>query len=104
MSTQAGISLVISASLNPPAVLLTSKRHFFGDFLCASKESYPPQAEAFWSWEQEQSHWIPAFAGMTSKSGSKGRWIPRLRGDDDRECLLSALRWRRRQHRHHAPA
>jgi hypothetical protein len=26
--------------------LLTSNRHFFGDFLCASKESYPPQAEA----------------------------------------------------------
>src|SRR5688572_13609731 len=36
----------IPVSLNPPGVLLTSTRHFFGDFLCASKESYPPQAEA----------------------------------------------------------
>ena len=41
--------------------LLTSDRHFFGDFLCASKESYPPQAEAL-HFEAEQGHWIPAFA------------------------------------------
>ncbi len=38
-------------SENPRAVQAadagsTSNRHFFGDFLCASKESHPPQAEA----------------------------------------------------------
>jgi hypothetical protein len=26
--------------------LWTLNRHFFGNFLCAHKESYPPQAEA----------------------------------------------------------
>src|SRR5687768_2382188 len=86
----------IPASLNLLAVLLTSNRHSFGDFLCASKESYPPQAEALHleakaksldpcfrrdaerkvkgspprrgcRAERRQGHWIPIFAGMTSK-------------------------------------
>ena len=34
----------------PDRCLALSRRHFFGDFLCASKESYPPdRAEAFCS-------------------------------------------------------
>src|SRR5688500_15975267 len=84
----------IPASLNPPAVLLTSKRHFFGDFLCASKESFTPQAEALFlkqkiktldpcllvDDEQEPSHWIPAFAGMTSRSQVTG--FPPARDDE----------------------
>src|SRR5688500_15250001 len=38
----------ILAPLDKPGVPLTLERHFFGDFLCASKESYPPQAEALY--------------------------------------------------------
>ena len=64
------------ASLNPPGVPLTLKRHFFGGFLCAGKESYPPQAEALhfeakpldpcFRRMTSQGHWIPASARMTS--------------------------------------
>ncbi len=50
-------------SENPRAIrstgaIWTSTRHFFGDFLCASKESYPPQAEAL-HFEPWAHRWDP---------------------------------------------
>jgi hypothetical protein len=65
--------------------------HFFGYFLCASKESNPLARRASgssalkhqktkkqeldsslrWNDERKQSRWIPAFAGMTSKKKAK---------------------------------
>lgn len=62
-------------AVQPADALLTSNRHFFGDFLCASKESYPPLrggSSASTRKAGKKSHWIPAFAGMTSKARRAG--------------------------------
>ena len=65
-----------------------SRRCFFGDFLCTSKESYPlavgqrklllMNLKKKKKKKNQRKNWIPAFAGMTSE----GR-ISRFRRNDD---------------------
>jgi hypothetical protein len=44
------------------------QKTFFGDFLPSSKKLPAACSGSFCSINQKPSHWIPAFAGMTSKT------------------------------------
>ena len=63
-----------------------SRRHFFGDFLCASKESYPPvRAEAFASCKAEATSMDYSLRSPLRDQPSavlRASRLSRLRGND----------------------
>src|SRR6202000_1702989 len=66
---------------------------FFGYFLCTSKESDPrssiAEALALKHQHQKQSHWIPAFAGMTSEKKKSWILLSRERQAESRGATLT---------------
>src|SRR5688572_6113559 len=84
----------ILASLNPPGVPLTSKGISLVTFFVPAKKVARRRRKPCTSNQAKsldprmtsegQGHWIPAFAGMTSKSEARSV-DPRLRGDDKQE-------------------
>ena len=60
------------------SALTREGRFLLVTFLCGlSKKSNSPKVKAFGVEDERQSHWIPAFAWMTSKSNVHGSPLPR---------------------------
>ena len=51
------------------------ERHFFGDFLCASKDSYPPQAEPL-DFKRQEKTLDPCFRRDDEQGRKQRRWMP----------------------------